>query len=427
MAERQKRIGLIGMIAVSVLPILAIIPIPSVVSLKAYSLYLSAITGYFGVILLLWMFILGTRATTRYFFVDTAPVLKIHSWLGKYGSVAILLHPLLVIYAYGESLLYTVVPHISSLSERHITLGRISFLLIAVIWITSSTLRKQIPYRAWKYIHYLAYISLPFALLHVPNIGSAYLTQMSVKVYYFVLVVTTLVFAIIRLRSFFNLDRTSYTVSHINGILENTFVMTLQSPDGIQPPRLGQYVYVKLGFISEDHPFSVVQYDENTREITLAFRVFGTFTDSLSRLSAGDEVLLDGPYGTFTHEILGTNKPVVFIAGGIGITPFIDHILSGNNDDMWLFYASPNETRATFLQALRHELGERCIPVYSQHQEPSAELGYIDANKIRKYIAEPSKYSYFMCGPEQMMESSRTALQQLGVRDTQIFSESFVF
>jgi predicted ferric reductase len=117
-------------------------------------------------------------------FQDLAPVLKIHKWLGKYGLIAIFLHPILITISYGESWLYSFIPQLSTVAERHIMLGQIPFWLLLIVWLTSAIVRDRIAFRPWRYIHWLAYICVTFALLHVPDLGSQESTVTAVKAIY---------------------------------------------------------------------------------------------------------------------------------------------------------------------------------------------------------------------------------------------------
>ena len=105
MQESTKRHILIATIVLSILPAALIPHFPALVSASSVSLYLSAIFGYIGIVLLLWMYILGAKGIMGNIFDDLAPVLRIHKWLGKYGTLAIFIHPLLITFSYGESLL----------------------------------------------------------------------------------------------------------------------------------------------------------------------------------------------------------------------------------------------------------------------------------------------------------------------------------
>lgn len=249
------------------------------------------------------MYILGAKSVMSIVFHDLAPVVKIHKKLGKWGSLAIVLHPLLITYSYGEGVFYSVLPHISTKFERHVTLGRISLWLIIFTVILSLYFRKKLGFRTWKYIHYLAYISLPFALLHVPDIGSQYIKLTVVKGYYIGLVGLFFVFTVLRIRGLFNLDKHRYTVVSNQKLTANDYLLRLK-PDAIAiAPKRGQYIYLKLGYISEDHPFSVTRYNESNGELFLTYRTFGMFTHVAAHLQPDKKVFIGGPYGSFTHEI----------------------------------------------------------------------------------------------------------------------------
>lgn len=374
------------------------------------------------------MYILGAKSVMSIVFHDLAPVVKIHKKLGKWGSLAIVLHPLLITYSYGEGVFYSVLPHISTKFERHVTLGRISLWLIIFTVILSLYFRKKLGFRTWKYIHYLAYISLPFALLHVPDIGSQYMKLTVVKGYYIGLVGLFFVFTVLRIRGLFNLDKHRYTVVSNQKLTANDYLLRLK-PDAIAiAPKRGQYIYLKLGYISEDHPFSVTRYNESNGELFLIYRTFGMFTHVAAQLQPDKKVFIGGPYGSFTHEIDTISSPVVYIAGGIGITPFIDRILQESSQrEQWLFVANRSADTAVFVATLKPYLRERCVEIYEHNDTPAkhSERGHLTPEVIQKYLVTPDNYHYFICGPPPMMKAVVTMLEKMGIDQSQIHIERF--
>lgn len=412
----------------SFLPVLFILHAPASFALKPVALYLSAIAGYAGVLLLLWMYILGAKSAMGLVFKDLAPVLEIHKCLGKYASIAFLLHPLFIIYSYGESLIYPLIPHIDTPFEQAVTLGRISFMIIAMIWIASVLLREKLGFRPWKYLHYFAYISLPFALLHVPNIGSQYIAWPLVRSYYFAIVGVFAVFSLIRVSSLLNLDRKPYVITSHQQLTPDDFVMTLKPISTYLEPKLGQYVYVKAGYISEDHPFSITYYNPETRELTLAYRVYGDFTKFLAKLQNGAEVQLGGPYGAFMRNLPSNDtKPVVYIAGGIGITPFVQRILDENNTrEQWLFAANRTHASAVLVSDMQQQLSKRCVPIYSRETPlDGEEQGHVSAELLGKYLTTPANYTYYICGPKDFTAEAQRILAAMNVPNAQVHSEKF--
>lgn len=428
MTESKKVKLLWPAIIVSCLPILLIIHPPSSFALKPVALYLSAIAGYAGGLMLLWMYVLGAKSVMGVIFKDLAPVLSVHKKLGRYGSLAFLLHPLLVVYSYGESLLYTIVPHIDTAFESAITLGRIAFMFIVMIWVTSILLRDKLGFRPWKYLHYFAYISLPFALLHVPQIGSQYLAWPLVRSYYFGIVGIFAVFTLFRLSGWLNLDRKSYIITGHQQVTPDDFILTLK-PTGLpMQPKLGQYVYIKVGLISEDHPFTVTYYNAETQELTLAYRVYGGYTKFLSKLQTGATVALGGPYGSFMADLVPRSaQPAVYIAAGIGITPFVQRIIDESDArEQWLFAANKTHDSAVLVKEMQSYIHERCVPIYSREPVVSGEeQGHISAKLFEKYIIEPTKYSYYICGSESFTDEALKILAGMNVPAAQVHREEF--
>lgn len=416
------------MILLTSFPAVLLVTPSSHINATTLTLYFSTVTGYLGVTLLLWMYTLGAKSIFGLWFSDIAPIMKIHRLLGTYGAIAILLHPLLVLYSYGESLLYPLIPHISTAFERHVTLGRIAFLLFAIIWLSSALLRKKMGHRPWKYIHYLAYICLPFALLHIPGTGSQYLSHEIIKAYFFVIVIAYLIISVVRLRGFINSDKHAYVISRHGQISNGTYLLEAKPVGSRSEPKPGQYVYIKLGVLSEDHPFSVVTTNEVDGTLTLAYRTTGRFTDYLKDQEPGTKLLVSDAHGSFL-EPLHTDEPTVFIAGGIGITPFVAPILQSSNDEMWLFYANRTHETSTFNAQLAQALGARSISIYSQENAVGEheEHGYITPGILRKYLRRPELYNYYICGPELFMEATKAALTTLGVDCEKIRTEAFEF
>jgi predicted ferric reductase len=296
------------------------------------------------------MYILGAKSVMGLIFKDLASVLRIHKWLGRWGSLAILAHPLLITLSYGESLLYPILPHIGTQFERHVTLGRIAIYILLLTWVVSWFFKKRLSFRFWKYLHLLAYICLPFAILHVPDTGSQLMAHNSVKVYFLTLVLTFVVFSIIRLRGFLNLDKKPYVVLEQTHIQNGDYLLRLKPLGRPLRPNRGQYVYLKLGLISEDHPFSVLEYSEDSGELRIAYRVYGAYTKELTLLRVNDKVFVGGPYGDFLSDIPDSDRPTVYISGGIGITPFVDHIMHNDiQHEQWLFAANRSPDTALFL------------------------------------------------------------------------------
>lgn len=437
MSEKTKHIITCTLLILTSAPFALIVKHPSQWSLSSantssIALYVSSVFGYIGISLLVWMYTLGTRSITGLYFKDLGWTLKIHRWLGTYGVVFVLLHPFLTAYSYGESILtYWITPQLGTEFQQHVTLGRIGFIMLLLVWVTSALIRGKIAYRPWKYIHYVSYVVLPLSLLHTREIGSS-VNRPWVQTYFYSFVVIYLVITALRARHVCGYGKVGFTITEHKELTPDVFMIKLTHPTKKIEIHTGQYVYIQRNLFSEEHPFSVVDFNNETGEVSIAYKVFGSFTKKLSAMSVGENVLVDGPYGVFTKEIeLNNTTPAVFIAGGIGITPFVKHIMQrASGQNTWLFYANRTHESATFRGFLKGLLGVRYVDVFSRESGPSIPQevhGYITSEALTSYLQDPQDYIYFMCGPSSLMESGREVLVQLGVPTHRIHTEEFSF
>lgn len=429
MKEQHKFSILYALIVLSTLPFLFIIKPPTSNS-KSIALYLSAFFGYVGVSILLWMYILGTRSVVGLYFKNVPKTLHLHRQLGTYGTLLIFLHPLLVAYNYGENLLsYTFLPNLGTSFEKHVSYGRLALFLLLVVWATSAIIRGKIAFRPWKYIHYVSYVVLPLSFLHVPRIGSSFSAQ-AVQFYWYSFIATFLLFTALRMRHLFGYGKLPFEVIQHTQKTKDVFLLGIK-PLGkkihISP---GQYVYVQLGLLHEEHPFTVLDYDNASGEMTIAYKVFGSYTKKMTKLLGADTVLIDGPYGVFTSEVPVHDRPSVFIAGGIGITPFVRHIVQDTSKKHWLFYANQTKQTAVFSDYLRHKMGDQYIGILSREAAPTStndEHGHISEQILKSHLENPHTYDYYICGPTSFISAAKNCLLGLGVTPNNVYAEEFEF
>lgn len=409
------------------------IRLPADYSWHSIIMYLSKISGYVGIAMLLWMYILGTRTVARFFNADISSLLKIHNLLGKYGVLIIFLHPILLTIMYGESWLYSFIPDISTEYAKHVFLGQIAFYALIIVWVTSAVLKSKMKYRPWKYIHFVAYLALPFSLLHIPETGSEYSSNLVTRLYFLFIVVGFVVFSLIRLRSLLNIDKVNYKITEHIKVNESVYIIKLKpSSESRILINKGQYVYLKNTFFSEDHPFSVLSFNKDSGVIIIAYKVYGYFTKKLSAANVGTDLLISGPFGDFTENININNlKPVVYIAGGIGVTPFYDRVINENDQrEQWLFYLNSNPESAILVNNMQKAIGSKLVNIYSSVNGVSIDRsmrGKLFVDNFNSNITNPSMYDYYLCGPDALMDIIYDELIGAGVNQTSIFRESFNF
>jgi predicted ferric reductase len=236
-------------------------------------------------------------------------------------------------------------------------------------------------------------------------------------------------FSILRLRHLFTLGRSRYKVVRHQQFGSDVWLVALRPLGKAITIDHGQYVYLQWSLFGEEHPFTVLQRLNDTGELTVAYKTVGSWTEKLAKLNEGDELFVDGPYGEFMADVtLDVPQPTVYIAAGIGVTPFVDPILTGLQTDSWLFYANKYQESATFSGQLRAQLGNRFVSILSRENTPAVpndERGHISVDIIRRYLPEPSRYHYYICGSEGFMGAAEKVLHSAGVPSHNIHAEAF--
>jgi ferredoxin-NADP reductase len=187
---------------------------------------------------------------------------------------------------------------------------------------------------------------------------------------------------------------------------------------------------------SARHTFSIVSAPYEG-ELVIATRIRNSaFKRVFKSLPTGSTVIVEGPFGSLT---LHNNRArgAVFIAGGIGITPFMSILRQAARDRLaqpvLLLYSNRRSESAAFLEELQEletqnshfklvavmtEAGRANVP-WTQ------ESGLIGESLIKKTTNELAAPIYYLAGPPKMVEAMRAALNRIDVNDDDIRSEEF--
>lgn len=218
------------------------------------------------------------------------------------------------------------------------------------------------------------------------------------------------------------------------GTLQVTFEVS--EPFSFKP---GQYIFITLANPryqdqrSNKRHFSIVNSPIQKGIITITARLRDTgFKKSLKEIPIGAEVELGPIAGTFTLPE-GKQKPLVFIAGGIGITPFMSMLRylkeAGNPYNITLIFSNRDQSSTAFLneiQALANELSNfKLILTMTEDNNWQGENRKVDASFIKEYFPKVNDNFYMVVGPPPMVEAVKNALLEAGVAKENIEIENF--
>lgn len=88
--------------------------------------------------------------------------------------------------------------------------------------------------------------------------------------------------------------------------------------------RPGCFAYLSFpGDKEEPHPFTVAGSDVEKSELLFWIKEAGGWTRAIRKKQPGDALLLEGPWGDFHPDFSRPDEPQVWLAGGLGLAPFI--------------------------------------------------------------------------------------------------------
>lgn len=182
---------------------------------------------------------------------------------------------------------------------------------------------------------------------------------------------------------------------HEHGILD--LQLTTAQPFRHQP---GQYAFLRFAHDTEPHPFTVASWNNDAHQLRFAIKSLGDWTATLSQqLLIGQRITIEGPYGEFQFQ--GPGRRQIWIAGGIGITPFLARLeylanRGGSAQPIDLWYATRSDNARLFpdrLDELCQRSGVTCRHLDSTRKE------YLTAAMLYQQEGDLTEASIWFCGP----------------------------
>lgn len=192
--------------------------------------------------------------------------------------------------------------------------------------------------------------------------------------------------------------------------------------------RAGQYLnlFVDVDGVLTSRPYSISSAPGNDSLDLTVQEKRGGFVSAylLHELKAGDEIETTGPEGHFYYEPLIDGADLVFLAGGSGITPSMsilrDMLKNEQRVKIHLLYGSRKADEVIFGDELLHLAHKHANFSYSLViSEPAPDYkgltGFLDARTIRSQVGEVEGKTFYICGPNIMIDFCLKSLNELEV------------
>lgn len=187
----------------------------------------------------------------------------------------------------------------------------------------------------------------------------------------------------------------------------------------------GQYVSITLPGLEhldireQFRDFSICSSPHDKDFFAISTRLSSsTFKDRLVRLPVKSEVIVEGPAGVFTLPKT-KNQKIIFIAGGIGVTPFrsmlrwVKYKKLGLNIQLLYFNHSPKQ--AAYVDELLTLKEFSVYPIYKP----------LSFDALSAHLNKNFNTLWYIAGPPPMTAKARQILNKAGVNDKSIKSEDF--
>ncbi|MDP1709972.1 MAG: ferredoxin reductase family protein [Candidatus Komeilibacteria bacterium] len=367
-----------------------------------------------------------------------------HRRLGAIAFCLLLFHPIFLAVKYVTFSLAAAagffLPQFDSAQNIAISLGIFSLLLMTAVLVITFYLAWK--YQNWKISHKFIVAAFALAYLHIIFINSDISRDLWLRFY--VIGFGGVGFAAGIYQAF--LSRFFYR--HLYKVLAvaplNTQIVEIELEPMGRPLNFqaGQFIFihfkdrVSAGRDSgvnraEIHPFTISSAPSE-KNLKLVIKSLGDFTADLKSLTPGATALVQGPFGKFSHRHWA-NKNQIWLAGGVGITPFLSFARSLSPDDGYkinLYYCVYLPEEAVLLDELIRL--SQANPNFRVTAWYSRDRGRIKAEAVSElsggFIADGAPggaKEILLCGPSAFMNDLKKQFQQAGAPKKNIHFEEF--
>lgn len=429
MRNRYTNLGWFITILIAITPValwLLAAPVPWNTTKNVFE-NLGKLAGLAGMALFAWNVILSARLKIyNKLFMGLDNTYRAHHIIGSSAFILLLMHPVFITYRYFLSSPISAFEFVKpGLESPFKTLGTLT--LVGMILAMVITLYLNVKYERFVLAQRVLGLLLFIGGIHAVFVGGTDLRGGvgSLSIYFFVLILVSAMVYVYRSIMHGNFSKYyNYTVSEVIH-MGDVYELVLTTNDAPMKYLPGQFAFIKFeadGILGQTHPFSMSS-DPSGKTLRFGIKTLGDYTELLAKVEKGQRVKVDGPYGTFSNKIVKNHRQV-WIAGGIGITPFMAMARSlDDSQKVDLYYSTKTAKEAVYLDELKSIASKkpnlRIIPFDAEKQ------GFMTIDYVFKNSEKLDDANFMICGPGGMMKAMRAQLKANGVSKKNINTEEF--
>jgi predicted ferric reductase len=387
-----------------------------------------------GLTILVLQFVLTARISWIEAPFGLDVLLIFHRAMALVAAALLCVHPVMVASEEGWSLL--IDPRV----EWYVWVGRAAFAVLLFQVLVSLARRMiHLPYERWRRLHHPTALGL-LALAFIHSIAAGEdIHGAAIFVWASLLAIAVGFWLYNHVARPQLLLRRPFRVIEVKPEAPRVWTLTLEPVRKHSLSFLpGQFQFLRLHgaeIPSEEHPFTIASSPTRSDLISLTIKESGDFTSRLGRARAGDLATVHGPFGRFSHILHPDEGNLVFVAGGVGITPLMSMLRymrdRAEPRRVLLAYASRTAADRLFTRELESiEAGARPVlrVVHVLSEAPPSwegEAGLLDADRVIALCGGIEGKAFYLCCPPAMLAALVRGLRRRGVHPRRIHSDFF--
>lgn len=347
-----------------------------------------------------------------------------HKWLGVWALVFASVH-----FAFKAGLPEWETAAIITLPPFWMRLVRqLSLLGLALILILA--LNRRIPYHLWRWWHKLSGPLFVIVILHWLSIKSRIELASPAGVWLALVSTIGVVAAAYKLFLYpFISNHAEYRVvtAEPGANAMHLALAPVGKPIDFKSGQFG-FIALKEDGLREPHPFTIASGSGGAGHVHFVIRDLGDYTHKLvNEARVGMHADIYAPYGRFRRPIAA--KREVWIAGGVGISPFIAWLTAENAQNLgkvtlFYFFAPGREfPSAKVLEEIARNGGAEFVQIPTGPKSPE----FVQRFGAIARENEPTNVAVAFCGPEGLLNRVREVMRETGVPEANLCYEYFEF
>ena len=369
--------------------------------------------------------------------IGTDRLARWHAMGGRYVITLVTGHVLFIIWGYAAAAHVKVTSETAALLTTYpdVLMATVAwFLLLGIAAFSARAARRRLSYETWYYAHLYTYLAIALAFSHQFADGPAFRSNLTAREAWSAMyaMVAALIVWYRVVTPLFSAARHRFTVQCVRPEAPGVVSVFISGRHldrlRAEPGQFFRWRFLTRELCWQSHPYSLsAMPTQDQMRITVKAR--GDHSGSLANLAPGTRILAEGPYGAFTPSVTG--RRVLFIAGGVGITPIramfaaLPKRMSGG---VTLLYRASRPRDVVFSRELNAIAADRQAALHyligSRDQ-----FGYdpLDSENLQRAVPGLHRYEAYVCGPPGMTQTAVNALRAAGIPARRIHHESFDF